>query len=513
MKKCIVLAITLMCCVSAFSTRYLVELGTGEAASWSAVSGTVINLSAEGYLNDWFNDVSFVKGDEIWIAAGTYELSGPIDLHRSEDGGRKLYSVYGGFAGTETNLEDRLAAGWEFTNETVLDGKGEFQIIKDGTSLSAGGYYAGSSGEYWVLNGLTLVNGTAENGAAMSVEGALKIQNCQFVANSATNNGGAINGEGARFIEVTNCYFVKNDAGNHGGAVCIISEECKVLNSIFEFNKALEDGGALKLGNWGTEEGIVSNCIFRGNIAQQGFGIASLRGSTGHAGTIVENCVFTNNSGTHQYHENDATLHILDGVTVVNSTIANNIGGIIFDNGEPTRRILINTLIYGNTNTFKPGALANDITNCAIDRDATTTGAILTDCIDLTALAASAIFENPTTFVGSPANPSQETALALANWSLKANSPCIDAGTATGAPAYDILGIVRPQEAGYDIGAYEFICDCVGIKTVENDEPVVSVRYYTLQGMEITKPERNQIYIVKSIFESGKTNVVKQIMR
>ncbi|MBA3391100.1 MAG: right-handed parallel beta-helix repeat-containing protein, partial [Deltaproteobacteria bacterium] len=46
---------------------------------------------------------------------------------------------------------------------------------------------------------------------------------------------------------------------------------------------------------------------------------------------------------------------------------------------------------------------------------------------------------------------------------LKAGSPAIDRGAATGAPATDIAGIARPQGLGIDIGAYES-CDgtCAG---------------------------------------------------
>jgi hypothetical protein len=38
---------------------------------------------------------------------------------------------------------------------------------------------------------------------------------------------------------------------------------------------------------------------------------------------------------------------------------------------------------------------------------------------------------------------------------LLAGSPAIDAGAADGCPQYDQRGVVRPQGAGCDIGAYE----------------------------------------------------------
>jgi fibronectin type 3 domain-containing protein len=42
------------------------------------------------------------------------------------------------------------------------------------------------------------------------------------------------------------------------------------------------------------------------------------------------------------------------------------------------------------------------------------------------------------------------------NFQLKAGSPAIDVGTATGAPSADLLGNPRPSGNGYDLGAYEY---------------------------------------------------------
>ncbi len=41
------------------------------------------------------------------------------------------------------------------------------------------------------------------------------------------------------------------------------------------------------------------------------------------------------------------------------------------------------------------------------------------------------------------------------DYHIQAGSPCIDTGSATGAPSDDIDGDSRPQGAGYDMGSDE----------------------------------------------------------
>jgi hypothetical protein len=106
MKKLFIFTIALMCSRSIFSTSYLVELGTTDAASWteaavSATGGTVVKLTTENKsLNEWFNakinETAFAQGDTVWIAAGTYVLNGTISMQRTTDySNNKSYSVYG----------------------------------------------------------------------------------------------------------------------------------------------------------------------------------------------------------------------------------------------------------------------------------------------------------------------------------------------------------------------------------------------------------------------------------
>ena len=43
------------------------------------------------------------------------------------------------------------------------------------------------------------------------------------------------------------------------------------------------------------------------------------------------------------------------------------------------------------------------------------------------------------------------------NYQLQPASPCVDAGTTVGAPAYDFLHVTRPQGSAVDCGAYEYV--------------------------------------------------------
>ena len=49
------------------------------------------------------------------------------------------------------------------------------------------------------------------------------------------------------------------------------------------------------------------------------------------------------------------------------------------------------------------------------------------------------------------------TGTSSGDFHLKSTSPAINAGTSLGAPTTDFDGVTRPQGAGYDIGAYEFV--------------------------------------------------------
>ncbi|MFZ4726640.1 MAG: hypothetical protein ACOYMD_14495, partial [Paludibacter sp.] len=117
MKK-ITLFVALLCSISAFSTRYLVQKNATSLWNGSA-TGTIVTLGVGQTLNSWYSatNASLNSGDEIWLATGVYATDGTITLKNG-------VSLYGGFAGTEALVADRAkgANAWTFTNTTTIDG-------------------------------------------------------------------------------------------------------------------------------------------------------------------------------------------------------------------------------------------------------------------------------------------------------------------------------------------------------------------------------------------------------
>ena len=50
-----------------------------------------------------------------------------------------------------------------------------------------------------------------------------------------------------------------------------------------------------------------------------------------------------------------------------------------------------------------------------------------------------------------------------------------------------------------------------GLLPAINEDAVIDTRFYNIQGLEVAQPQKGSVYIVKSIRESGKTEVTKQI--
>ncbi|MHC4540233.1 MAG: choice-of-anchor Q domain-containing protein [Planctomycetota bacterium] len=225
------------------------------AAVGMAAGGTIyVDSDATGN-NDgtsWVHAYNYLQnalaatlgGDEIWVAEGTYK---PDQGGGQAPGDRTAtfqlingVAIYGGFAGSETSLDER---DWQ-TNETILSGD-------IGTVGSAGdnSYHVvtsiGTDGTA-VLDGFAVIMGGfgGSGGGMYNESSSATVTNCTFSGNSAASGGGMDN----RFsssVAVTNCTFIGNTGKDDGGGMCnAFWSDVAVTNCTFLGNSAT-NGNAL----------------------------------------------------------------------------------------------------------------------------------------------------------------------------------------------------------------------------------------------------------------------------
>ncbi|MCP4590535.1 MAG: hypothetical protein GY842_07315, partial [bacterium] len=203
--------------------------------------------------------------------------------------------IYGGFAGTETDRDQRDPA----TNETILSGN-----IGNDAQYTNNSYHVVVGGDGTTLDGFTVTEGFASGegdhsrGAGMFNDGVdVTIDNCQFV-NNATGDGP--NGtSGLPDVPPT-----AGGDGGHGGAIYNRSSTLLISNTVFQDNTTGRGGtgGSNDLGysydsgnggHGGDGAGICSenttleliDCQFIGNTAGNG----GSGGSGGDLGSVTGN--------------------------------------------------------------------------------------------------------------------------------------------------------------------------------------------------------------------------------
>ena len=315
------------------------------------------------------------KGDEIWVAEGTYYPTSTND--------REIYfelpagvALYGGFNGTEETIEDR---NWE-ENLTILSGdigvsndsldnaytvvyvnilEGDSTRVLDGLIISQGNANSNES------NGIHLFNGVQKNGGGIYIEGESSLWasipqliNCKLRNNFGKNGGGVFmkGSESSNVVTHTNfsnCIFEYNRAFEGGGIYKLGGgkvSEINVSECIFYRNKALSFGGGIYFANLaGSKRISIANSIFEENEAVSGGGAIAYDDFNLLSGINIENCDFIRNIGDdggiiyilsfdntgNFYVENSRFYENLGGTgNIVIYGLENPLGGIIFQNSE-----------------------------------------------------------------------------------------------------------------------------------------------------------------------------------
>ena len=222
--------------------------------------------------------------DEIWVTEGTYlpTYNNNRDTSFNLPSGTKLY---GGFAGTETDLNQR---NW-LIHPTILSG--DIGVLGDSTDNAYTILFMENPDSLTVVDGLVFRFGNAGYTA-----------NDQEPA-SRYRSGGAIYilADWEAFVTVSNCRFERNCARNHGGAVYVngagsFAAAPTFRACIFERNTAGQDGGGVaRFGDSDLERPDFEGCIFRENKAGRFGGGLYFQGANVDSWVDVQGCSFVKN--------------------------------------------------------------------------------------------------------------------------------------------------------------------------------------------------------------------------
>lgn len=540
---------------ASYEVRARKNCGSNNVSSWSFPlivknSGvpTYVDLDATGD-NDgssWINAYSNLQdaitnardNEEIWVAGGTYH---PHVTSRNTyfNITQENFKIYGGFAGTETQLSDRVLG----MNETILSGDLQENDVNTtdlisnyaNTTRNADNSYhvvnITNTGENLLLDGLTIsdahnnLNATERGGAIVKHKNIAKLtlRNCTVKDNVSRNdnaglvaefelyliiagvNAGQING-GSGFLTIENCKFTNNMSRWASGVYCFVRDYTKIdvtiTNSLFDANIA----GDL---NTTTAKGLSGPAAWLRNIG----------GSTSELDIKINNTTFVNNKGTGTSQSlnnfNRATLVLAKGTTSIGSTTAVVSNSIFWNNtsgGGATSRSITDQY----TSPLNNLSVVNSIGQANFNDDSITSKTNTSNTDPL--------FTN--TLNG--------------DYALSLGSPAIDTGDNTKIiGTTDLLGNSRVFNTNVDMGAYEFGSTTLSNNVVLSDtdtlmvypnpvsdvlyitEKVKSLQLYNSNGQLVVQTREQQlnvnplpagIYVAKIITFNGRI-ISKKIIK
>ena len=494
----LVAAVSILPQVAQAGVRYVKAGATGDGSSWENATGSLqaaINASQ--------------NGDEVWVATGTYT---PDSLIRSNKPTSRTFflkdgvSLYGGFAGNETSIDQRVVgeAPYEMVNATILSGDDDVPDVWE-RAIAEGSTFRltwrveneeviGTSGNAshvlycpdviqnkTVIDGFTLTGGNANvwqakaYGGALYALGNVVLNACQvlensgyFKAQSTTDSntyGGAVFLNGAGEAAVTNCYFARNYShSSYGNGVGggIYAQNIKVENCTFEDCVALDAGGAVY-----NQGGTVTGCKFKDCYGGSG-------GAIYNDGTASNNMIYGCRGllGGGIINWGTASYNVVAGCYAdaleYGDTMGGRGGGILNADGMVLGSVVFNNQAFWGGGIYCTGG---KVVNCTVqnnmlraESDTANLGYQYHDRIDQLTFntignpdAAASNFVKPTSFKGIAQTDAQKQELEAACWMLADGSEFIDAGTLTDGidETVDIAGNQRVAGNGIDVGAYE----------------------------------------------------------
>ena len=474
---------------------YVAKSGSdvNDGLSWSTAKVTV-----QAGLN------AALSGDQVWVAAGTYVECVTLQAE---------VGLYGGFAGSETDLSQR---DWK-ANLTILDGNQAGSVvtapsgstaatridgftIRNGKATAGGGIYCKSSsltilnntitensaardsscrggglycsGGSPTISSNTIVGNTASSGGGICCDSSSPvISNNTVTGNTAFAAGGGINCNYSASPTISRNTITANKANSGGGVYCNSSSPT-IANNTITGNTASSVGGGICC--YASSSPTISKNTITGNIAAGNYGGGGISCS-GSSPTISNNTITGNIATGSGSSSGGGGIFCISSSspTISNNTITGNVtagayggGGLCFYGGSPT---ISNNTIIGNSASSGGGirclssspAITNTIVgfnSSGVRSSGSSTLSLRSNCVyGNTAYNYSGVTD-PT---GSNGNVSVDPQLVAADYGevhLTAGSPCMDAGDDTVVQSgwVDLDSEPRIQGTRVDIGADEF---------------------------------------------------------
>jgi len=291
--------------------------------------------------------------EKIYIAKGTYKPSSAYSLTNSPRYFhfelKENVEIYGGFAGTETSIDQRTDYGFGGSNETILSG--DIGVIGDYSDNCYHVIFNVGSGltSNSILNGLRITCGNANGtnphnrgGGINLTSSSPTISQVTFSDNRGNYGGGAFNQNATP--NYVNCLFSQNQGNTSGGGMMNNSATPIVTNCTFVKNTAGSIGGGV---NNTSSSAIYNNCILWGNTATTG---KQIYGTGAGTSTLNYSC--------YANEPNDVVTLDVAVFNVSNNNITSNPQFINFSNGN-YRLLGISPCVNTGNNTYN--ALSTDL--------------------------------------------------------------------------------------------------------------------------------------------------------
>ena len=434
-------------------------------------------------------------GDMIWVEQGIYHPTRTFD--NSNDVRCKSFvmkesvTLYGGFDGTETNIDER-------SEETILSGDvsntpdvttdnvyhvvfcdGISNVVLDGFTITDGcanrnaypreqkgaGVYMGANGQLrncYITNNVAMLNG---GGVWVSATGVLT--DCYLSGNSVTaaNSGGG----GAYFdnrsfnapVAAENCYFEENSctatsaitgSNRFGGGAVNSGQNTRFENCIFTMNTSTNPGGAVICSSSNEFEA----CAFYLNSGTNG---GAIYGGS-NSNLLASNCLFANNEAS---VNGGAVYYTGSTCRAVNSTFVNNnatTGAAVYGSNGFT---LFNSIVWNNGTAAESQVAGASNVTC---KYTAIQGVMASGEGNLNVTTEDIAFLDPCTFIGVPTDEDDLNEVLDADYTITTRSVCKDAGNLSTLylsgyqfPETDLNGDDRVVGNAIDLGCYENQCE------------------------------------------------------